>query len=101
MKAPKGFDPEEWARFEQAVRCAVSCGPITYKQLRESGIIGRKYPYDQVVNAIDALPEEEITEKNINHIIHDGYMWSGKIVGVKKLAKMVKHPKAKEIILKY
>lgn len=96
----KGLDPEVLESLREFVNRAVAVGPITYKQVRESGIIGRKYPYDQVAQAINSLPETEITEKNIGSIIHKGWMWSGKVVGIKKLSKMVINPKAKDIILR-
>ena len=94
-----GLDPELREEMQHMMDCCVRAGRITQKQIRESGITGRKYPYEQVAQAINALPESEITEKNINRIIRDGWIWSGRVVGPKKLSNMVTNPKAKEIIL--
>lgn len=73
---------------------------ITLKTLRESGFIGRKYPYDKVVKDLESLKEEDITASNVNSILKSGWIYSGKKPGIKKLAKMVTNPKTKELILK-
>lgn len=83
--------------FEKALRAMAHSKPVTLNELRASGIIGRKYPYDRVVREIDEL--KDITTENISRIIRSGNWESGKRVGYKKLSTMVKNPKAKEIIL--
>ena len=93
------LDPEWRDELQTVMNCMVTKGKVTYKQIRESGITGRKYPYDQVAQAINSLQETEITEENINRIIRDGWIWSGRVAGPKKLSSMIKNPKAKEIIL--
>ena len=94
------LDPEVREELQAAMNRCVTKGPVTQKQIRESEMTGRKYPYDQVAQAINALPEEEITKKNIDRIIRDGWIWSGRVAGYKKLSQMVKNPKAKEIVLR-
>ena len=95
----KGLDPEVKDVLQDAMNRCVAAGRVTQKQIRESGITGRKYPYDQVAQAINSLQETEITEENINRIIREGWIWSGRVAGPKKLSSMIKYPKAKEIIL--
>lgn len=99
-RAPRGFDPEQWTEFESAVRRCMECGPITWKQIHESGLSGKKYPYDRVAAELNALAGEDITELNVIRIIRSGWIESGRCAGLKTLAKMVKNPKTKELVLK-
>lgn len=96
----ENIDPEMREELLAVMKNCAAVGKVTWKQIRESGMKGRKYPYDQVAQAINALPEAEITEKNINRIIRDGWIWSGRVPGPKKLSQMVLNPLAKEIVSK-
>lgn len=86
--------------FEQIARMMVNTKPMSLREMRESGLIGRhiKYPYNRVVETLNDLQGNDINEDMVEAIIYSGWLESGKHVGKKKIYGLVKNDKVKEII---
>jgi len=86
--------------FEQALQRLINSKPMTLNQLREAGLIGRnrKYPYDEVVEALNKMKDKDINEDSVWGIINWGNMRSSMPVGKKKIYGLVKNEKVKETI---